>query len=158
MYFNQQHSLFSNVFNRATLNCARLVHFDDDSCGSVLHQVDRPLEPPTRNLLDALKANDQYSMFVELIETANLTSLLQNENGSLTVLVPKNDVFTEVKEYFEELSNDSNTKKLENLVKSHIIDGKNDNTIIVMNEMILMFWFLFFFFFRCALLCWNRSI
>lgn len=116
------HGLFSNVFNRATLNCARLVHFDDDSCGSVLHQVDRPLEPPTRSLLQALRANDQYSMFVELVETANLTSLLENENGSLTVLVPKNDVFTEVKEYFEELSNDSNTKKLENLVKSHIID------------------------------------
>ncbi|XP_055294837.1 transforming growth factor-beta-induced protein ig-h3 [Sitodiplosis mosellana] len=116
------HSLFSNVFNRATINCARLVHFDDDSCGSVLHQVDRPLEPPSRNLLETLKANDQYSMFVELIESANLTSLLENENGSLTVLVPKNDVFTEVKDYFEELSNDGNSKKLENLVKSHIID------------------------------------
>ena len=68
-------------------------------------------------------------MFVELIESANLTSLLENENGSLTVLVPKNDVFTEVKEYFEELSNDSNSKKLENLVKSHMIDGKNINLI-----------------------------
>lgn len=102
-----------------------MVHFDDDSCGSVLHQVDRPLEPPSRNLLAALKANEQYSMFVELIETANLTSLLQNENASMTVLVPKNDVFTEVKEYFDELTNDENTKKLENLIKSHIIDGKN---------------------------------
>lgn len=101
-----------------------MVHFDDDSCGSVLHQVDRPLEPATRSLYDILKANEQYSMFVELIETANLTSLLENENGSLTVLVPKNDVFTEVKEYFDELSNDSNTKKLENIIKSHIIDGK----------------------------------
>lgn len=116
------HSLFSNVFNRATINCARLVHFDDDSCGSVLHQVDRPLSPPTSNLLMALKANEQYSMFVELIESANLTSLLENENGSLTVLVPKNDVFTEVKEYFDELRNEGNTKKLENIIKSHIID------------------------------------
>lgn len=63
-------------------------------------------------------------MFVDLIKSANLTSLLENENGSLTVLVPKNDVFTEVKEYFDELTNDSNTKKLESLIKSHIIDGK----------------------------------
>ncbi|XP_031621151.1 transforming growth factor-beta-induced protein ig-h3 [Contarinia nasturtii] len=116
------HSLFSNVFNRATINCARLVHFDDDSCGSVLHQVDKPLTPPTSNLMEALKANEQYSMFVEFIESANLTSLLENENGTLTVLVPKNDVFTEVKEYFDELRNDGNTKKLENLVKSHIIE------------------------------------
>lgn len=40
------HALFSDVMNRATVNCARLVHFDDESCGSVLHQVDRPLTPP----------------------------------------------------------------------------------------------------------------
>lgn len=40
------HALFSDVMNRATVNCARLVHFDDESCGSVLHQVDRPLAPP----------------------------------------------------------------------------------------------------------------
>lgn len=119
-----QHTLFSNVFNRATVNCARLVHFDDDSCGSVLHQIDRPLEAPTQNLLDALKANEQYSMFVELIENANLTSLLENENRSLTVLVPKNDIFTEVKEYFEKLNSEGNEKKLENLIKTHIIDGK----------------------------------
>lgn len=40
------HALFSDVMNRATVNCARLVHFDDESCGSVLHQVDRPLTAP----------------------------------------------------------------------------------------------------------------
>lgn len=33
--------------NRATLNCARLVHFDDITCGSIVHQVDRILTPPT---------------------------------------------------------------------------------------------------------------
>lgn len=102
-----------------------MVHFDDDSCGSVLHQIDRPLEPPTRNLLEALKANEQYSMFVELLESANLTTLLENDNSSMTVLVPKNDVFTEVKSYFEELNNENNKRKLENLIKSHIIDGKD---------------------------------
>lgn len=63
-------------------------------------------------------------MFVELLETANLTSLLEDSNRSLTVLVPKNDVFTEVKEYFDELTTAGNEKKLENIVKMHIIDGK----------------------------------
>lgn len=114
----------SNVFNRATVNCARLVHFDDDSCGSVLHQIDRPLEKPTQNLFEKLKSNEQYSMFTSLIEKANLTSLLENGNRSLTVLVPKDDVFTEVKEYFDKLTADSNSNKLESLIKSHIIDGK----------------------------------
>ena len=40
------HPLFTNVMNRATVNCARLMHFDDESCGSVLHQVDKVLESP----------------------------------------------------------------------------------------------------------------
>lgn len=39
---------FLNIMNRATLNCARLVHFDEDSCGSVVHQVDKILEPPKK--------------------------------------------------------------------------------------------------------------
>lgn len=42
------HALFNNVMNRATVNCARLVHFDDESCGSVLHQVDKILAPPEK--------------------------------------------------------------------------------------------------------------
>lgn len=63
-------------------------------------------------------------MFVELLETANLTSLLEDTNRSLTVLVPKNDVFTEVKEYFDELTTKGNENKLENIIKMHIIDGK----------------------------------
>lgn len=35
-----------HVMNRATVNCARLVHFDEDSCGSVVHQIDKVLEAP----------------------------------------------------------------------------------------------------------------
>lgn len=111
-------------FNRATVNCARLIHVDEDSCGSTLHQIDRPIQPPSQNILEALKANEQYSIFVGLLETANLTSLLENRNRSLTILVPKDDVFTEVKAYFDELSTAGNEKKLENIVKLHIIDGK----------------------------------
>lgn len=37
---------FVHIMNRATVNCARLVHFDEDSCGSVVHQVDKVLEVP----------------------------------------------------------------------------------------------------------------
>lgn len=37
---------FVHVMNRATVNCGRLVHFDEDSCGSVVHQIDKVLEAP----------------------------------------------------------------------------------------------------------------
>lgn len=44
--------------NRATVNCARIVHFDEISCGSIVHQVDRVIEPPTNvSFPDYLFAN-----------------------------------------------------------------------------------------------------
>lgn len=114
------HPLFSNVLNRATVNCARLVHFDDESCGSVLHQVDKPLQAPKLNLLELLEANPNYSNFLELVKAANLSDLLANTDQEYTLLVPKNDVF-------EELDDQQNPIKeggeaLEQLIKTHIVN------------------------------------
>lgn len=63
-------------------------------------------------------------MFVDLIKEANLTDMLSDTNRSLTILVPKNDIFTEVQEFFDELRTEQNRAKLERIIKSHIIDGK----------------------------------
>ncbi|XP_053966745.1 transforming growth factor-beta-induced protein ig-h3 [Anastrepha ludens] len=114
------HALFSNVMNRATVNCARLVHFDDESCGSVLHQVDKPLVPPKMNLLQLLESNPMYSKFLELVRAANLTSVLTNASDSFTLLVPKNDVFEEVADWETTLTKDKS--ELENLIKTHIVN------------------------------------
>lgn len=75
--------------------------------------------------MGALEANEQYSMFVDLIKEANLTDMLSNENSSLTLLVPKNDIFTELQDTFDELRKEPNRARLERLIKSHIIDGKS---------------------------------
>ncbi|XP_032595656.1 transforming growth factor-beta-induced protein ig-h3 isoform X2 [Drosophila grimshawi] len=115
------HALFSDVMNRATVNCARLVHFDDESCGSVLHQVDRPLTVPKTNLLKSLEANPNYSKFLELVRKANLTHLLANESDSFTLLVPKNDVFEEFSESNESKASQSQSD-LVALVKTHIVN------------------------------------
>ncbi|KAH8265553.1 hypothetical protein KR038_010486, partial [Drosophila bunnanda] len=112
------HALFSDVMNRATVNCARLVHFDDESCGSVLHQVDRPLAPPKNNMLKLLEANPNYSKFLELVRKANLTQLLSNDSRSFTLLVPKNDVFEELTESTE----GSKPADPMSLVKTHIVE------------------------------------
>ncbi|XP_037710316.1 periostin isoform X3 [Drosophila subpulchrella] len=113
------HALFSDVMNRATVNCARLVHFDDESCGSVLHQVDRALAPPKNNMLKLLEANPNYSKFLELVRKANLTQLLSNNSRSLTLLVPKNDVFDELSESGEGAAKPSDPVAL---VKTHIVE------------------------------------
>lgn len=114
------HALFTNVMNRATVNCARLVHFDDESCGSVLHQVDKPLVAPKMNLLQVLESNPNYSEFLSIVRSANLTSLLANNEDSYTLLVPKNDVFGEVEDWKKSLTKDES--QLENLIKTHIVN------------------------------------
>lgn len=109
---------FSNVMNRATVNCARLIHFDQDSCGSVLHQVDKVLTPPTGSLLEMLQNNSQYSQFLKLVTQANLTSLLEDStDDGFTLLVPRDEVFSEVEDWLKEKS----SSELEELIKNHIV-------------------------------------
>lgn len=109
---------FSNIMNRATVNCARLIHFDQDSCGSVLHQIDKVLTPPTGNLIEMLQNNAQYSQFLKLVTKANLTSLLEEAtDDGYTLFVPRNEVFDEVADWMKEKSK----ADLEELIKNHIV-------------------------------------
>jgi transforming growth factor-beta-induced protein len=110
---------FGSVFNRATINCARLIHFDQDSCSSVVHQVDNVLSTPEKNLLELLEANPQYSEFLKLINKANLSSLLEEASDKgYTVLVPRNDVIMEIAAWFKE----RNEEELKEIVKNHILN------------------------------------
>uniref|UniRef100_A0A6B2EGS4 Putative transforming growth factor-beta-induced protein ig-h3 isoform x2 n=1 Tax=Phlebotomus kandelakii TaxID=1109342 RepID=A0A6B2EGS4_9DIPT len=113
------HPVFSNVMNRATVNCARLIHFDDESCGSVLHQVDKVLEPPTKSLLEILDSTEKYSMWRDFVRAANLTSLLEDVEHDYTLMVPTNDVFREQKEWYEEKL--TKPEEAEMIVKNHML-------------------------------------
>lgn len=62
-------------------------------------------------------------MFLRLIREANLTNLLNDNEQDLTLFVPKNDVFREVSEWYNELF--TNKRELTYLVKSHIIPGSH---------------------------------
>lgn len=107
--------------NRATVNCARLLQFDVDSCGSVLHQVEKVLERPTKSLLELLSSTEKYSKFLKLIQEANLTDVIDSTEKDYTLLVPSNDVFAEQEEWFQQLLQDRN--QLERIIKSHILPG-----------------------------------
>uniref|UniRef100_A0A7G3B0L3 Putative transforming growth factor-beta-induced protein ig-h3-like isoform x1 n=1 Tax=Lutzomyia longipalpis TaxID=7200 RepID=A0A7G3B0L3_LUTLO len=113
------HPVFSNVMNRATVNCARLIHFDDESCGSVLHQVDKVLEPPTKSLLEILDSTEKYSKWLDFIRAANLTSLLEDTEQDFTLMVPTNDVFREQREWYEEKL--KKPEEAEMIVKNHML-------------------------------------
>lgn len=109
---------FTNILNRATINCARLIHFDYETCGSVVHQIDTVLNNPDSYLIDIIRNNQNYRKFYNLIEKFNLSSLLDeaSENG-YTVLVPTNNVFNEVSDWMNEKSD----AELEDITKNHIL-------------------------------------
>lgn len=69
-------------------------------------------------MLKLLEANPNYSKFLELVRKANLTQLLSNDSRSITLLVPKNDVFEELNESGE----GSKPADPMALVKTHIVE------------------------------------
>lgn len=72
-----------------------------------------------QNLLQQLQSNDKYSTFLRLLKEGNLTSLLEDETKSYTLLVPNDEHFKEVEEYLSEIQ--SKEDQMEFLIKSHII-------------------------------------
>ncbi|XP_049281973.1 transforming growth factor-beta-induced protein ig-h3 isoform X2 [Anopheles funestus] len=124
--------VFTTVMNRATVNCARLVRFDEETCGSVVHEIDKVLDVPKMNLLQALTANPDYSMFQRLVSLTNLTELLTAPDSGLTLLVPKNDVFLEVDSWYQETL--QNQDELERIIRAHILPNVICCTGIVPSE------------------------
>uniref|UniRef100_A0AAG5CRE5 Fasciclin n=1 Tax=Anopheles atroparvus TaxID=41427 RepID=A0AAG5CRE5_ANOAO len=124
--------LFTTVMNRATVNCARLVHFNEETCGSVVHQIDRVLDIPKMNLMEALAANPDYSMFLGMVSATNLTELLSSKEAGLTLLVPKNDVFLEVNAWYQETL--QNKDELERIIRAHVLPNVICCTGIVPSE------------------------
>lgn len=122
--------------NRATVNCARLVQFDVDSCGSVLHQVDRVLEKPDKTLLGLLESTEKYSKFLSLVREANLTGLIEDTETDYTLLVPSDEVFAEQDEWYKQLLADKDT--LERTIKSHILPGESNCDSIIKHDPIII--------------------
>ncbi|KFB52048.1 AGAP004428-PA-like protein [Anopheles sinensis] len=116
--------LFSTVMNRATVNCARLVHFNEETCGSVVHQIDRVLDVPKMNLMEALAANPDYSMFLCMVSATNLTELLGSSEDD--------DVFLEVNEWYQETL--QNKDELERIIRAHVLPNVICCTGIVPSE------------------------
>ncbi|WP_281309698.1 fasciclin domain-containing protein [Flavobacterium flavigenum] len=76
----------------------------------------------TVNITDFLKQNDDYSMFLEMLEITNY-SLFMNTYGTYTLFLPTNNA---VKQYLKDVHADSvkdiPLKDLQDLVKLHILD------------------------------------
>lgn len=74
-----------------------------------------------QTLLGALEANENYSQFLKLVRAANMTAILDDPTQNLTLLVPNNDIFAEVQDWFDGLL--MHPSKVVKFVKLHILDG-----------------------------------
>ncbi|GLH05934.1 Spermatophylax protein 12 [Gryllus bimaculatus] len=118
-YYSSWPFLSSAAPGRATVECARVTHFDSRACGGVVHEVDRLLVPPENSVLDKLRNLGNYSILLRLIENANLENELK-QNAPLTILAPPDSVFEQLDPVdLQLLHND--TQLAARIIKHHIL-------------------------------------
>ncbi|MGQ7947303.1 fasciclin domain-containing protein [Flavobacterium sp. WC2509] len=82
----------------------------------------------TLNITDYLRANPDYSMFLEILDITNYSSFM-NTYGTYTLFLPTNDA---IKQYLTDVGASSLSqvplKDLQNLVKLHILEKKIGTT------------------------------
>ncbi|KAF7274388.1 hypothetical protein GWI33_012949 [Rhynchophorus ferrugineus] len=112
--------IFTNVINRATINCARLIGFDEKTCGSVVHEVNRLLVPPKKTILEMINDDEKYSTLRQLLKDTQVEKILQENNRSITFLAPTDETFATLDES-ERKSLLENKEKAEEVLKSHVL-------------------------------------
>jgi uncharacterized surface protein with fasciclin (FAS1) repeats len=82
----------------------------------------------TVNITDYIKQNDDYSLFLEMLELTNYASFM-NTYGTYTLFLPNNDA---INKYLSDVGvtslKDVPIKDLQDIVKLHILDSKVNTT------------------------------
>ncbi|KAJ8955545.1 hypothetical protein NQ318_001375 [Aromia moschata] len=112
--------LFTNVVNRATANCARIIGFDEKACGSVIHQVNKVLVPPTQSIFEMIHSNAKYSTLRSILSGTEVEKILQENNRSLTFLAPTDETFAALDEKDKKVLLE-NKEKANIVLKNHVL-------------------------------------
>ncbi|XP_066138541.1 transforming growth factor-beta-induced protein ig-h3 [Euwallacea fornicatus] len=112
--------LFTNVINRATINCARLIGFDEKTCGSIVHEVSRVLVPPSSNIIEIIETDKKYSTLRDLLKGTEVEKILQENNRSITFLAPSDEAFAALEEKHRTMLKE-NKEKANEILKNHVL-------------------------------------
>ncbi|KAJ8964176.1 hypothetical protein NQ317_009268 [Molorchus minor] len=112
--------LFTNIVNRATANCARLTGFDEKACGSVIHEVNKVLIPPTKNIFELIDDNERYSTLRSILNGTEVEKILQENNRSLTFLAPTDETFAALDEKDKKLLLEDK-ERANTVLKNHVL-------------------------------------
>lgn len=78
-----------------TANCVPILKPKIFSGEGSIIGLKEPLIVPEDNLMDVIRGRDELAMITQLLEKANLTDLLENQDA-LTVLAPNDEAFTKL--------------------------------------------------------------
>lgn len=114
--------VFNNIINRATINCAKITGFDEKACGSVIHEINRLLVPPKKNILEIVNNNDKFTTLSKILKDTEVEKVLQEGNQSISLLAPTDEAFAGLSE--EDLKALQEDKKRANeVLKNHVLSG-----------------------------------
>lgn len=114
---------FNNIINRATINCAKVTGFDEKACGSVIHEINRVLVPPKKNILEIVNSNDKFTTLSKILKDTEVEKILQESNQSISLLAPTDEAFAGLSE--EDLKTlQEDKKKANEVLKNHVLTGK----------------------------------
>lgn len=119
--------VFSNIINRATINCAKITGFDEKACGSVIHEINRVLVPPKKNILEVVNSNDKFTTLSKILKDTEVEKVLQESNQSVSLLAPTDEAFAGLSE--EDLKTlQEDKKKANEVLKNHVLTGLRNLT------------------------------
>ncbi|XP_044753028.1 transforming growth factor-beta-induced protein ig-h3 [Coccinella septempunctata] len=111
--------IFSNILFKATVNCARISGFDEKTCGSVIHEVNKVLVPPKKTILEVVKSDPKYSKIQKIIEGTEIEEILGQENRTITFLAPTDETLAALDE--DQLKSLEDKEKAVEILKTHIL-------------------------------------
>lgn len=90
----------------------------------MIHEVNRILTPPTKNILEVINNDDKYSILRQVLKDTEIEKILQQNNQSITFLAPTDETFSAMEDKDKKILLED--KKKANLVlKNHVLTGKN---------------------------------
>ncbi|XP_038673742.1 periostin, osteoblast specific factor b isoform X3 [Scyliorhinus canicula] len=115
---------FLRVFIYRTAVCIEnscMLRGSKEGRNGVIHMIRKVIIPSEKSLLQILRDDPRFSIFLTLAESAGLTELL-TEGGDWTLFVPTNDVFESLSpNELEELTRDKNA--LRHILLYHLLKG-----------------------------------
>jgi uncharacterized surface protein with fasciclin (FAS1) repeats len=114
--------------SQATNSSSSAVQTSSTNSSSTTSSVATSTQFVSSGLIDALKGTGIHNTLVAAIDAAGLTKTLDDSKGVYTIFAPDDSAFAAIQPTVDELLKPENKAKLQDLLKYHVVVGKNTVT------------------------------